>query len=393
MYGIFNKPFKDITQEDINRLITDNERESLYLEYKETLKLDDIAVDVCAMANAQGGYIVIGISEKTDNPDGEGYPDQIKPIVDARCQEIRLRDKVKDSIDPQIPGFQLRLVEVADGFVILAEIPNSMMKPHFVAHSKYRPFPLRISRATSYWTMGDVRAHILSRADPDFQVMKRIDELVQGGINQKSLAPHEIFLALPTFWGNEIVDLHNTEIQNLIKIPPGDINNGYGMHTAGFNFRYCLEGIETFQDHQKTDEINRSYLKLHRLGFLEFVDDGNFYRGNGYLHPNYENIIGQFVHFINCYKELARILNLYEPITISFQLRNLIGAQSIEFRNNPLDIQFFHEPANPTENLVINVSYPSIYEKGIKEDICTRFFNTYGIAEIPSLRYVKLDSE
>ena len=94
MFGYFdNKIFNEINADDIKQLIESNERECQFLDYKrgETTP-DDVVSDICAFANAQGGFIIIGINEKAQEDLSEGYPESITGVDDPKIREIKIRE-------------------------------------------------------------------------------------------------------------------------------------------------------------------------------------------------------------------------------------------------------------------------------------------------------------
>lgn len=84
MFGYFeNKSFNEINARDIEQVIESNERECQFLDYKRgESNPDDVISDICAFANAQGGYIIIGISEKSQEDISDGYPESIIGVKD-----------------------------------------------------------------------------------------------------------------------------------------------------------------------------------------------------------------------------------------------------------------------------------------------------------------------
>jgi predicted HTH transcriptional regulator len=70
---IFNKPISQIEYKDIEDLTASGEVESNILDYKKMVsglenEKKEIAKDICAFANSQGGYLVIGVEERDGKP-------------------------------------------------------------------------------------------------------------------------------------------------------------------------------------------------------------------------------------------------------------------------------------------------------------------------------------
>ena len=69
----YTKPTSELTYEDIADLTTSGEPESISLDYKKMVsgsgrEKAELAKDICAFANSQGGYLVIGVEEKRGKP-------------------------------------------------------------------------------------------------------------------------------------------------------------------------------------------------------------------------------------------------------------------------------------------------------------------------------------
>jgi len=70
---MFQKPVSELTYEDIEVLASSGEPESILLDYKKMVAgperdRAEPAKDVCAFANSQEGYLVIGIEERRGKP-------------------------------------------------------------------------------------------------------------------------------------------------------------------------------------------------------------------------------------------------------------------------------------------------------------------------------------
>jgi len=88
--------------------------------------------DVTAMANAQGGYILIGVEEDTSQPDGT--PKRLVGFQDGDAEAKWIDSLCVSSIDEKIPGLRVRDIPLVNGLsCVLIQIPNSPRKPHMVA--------------------------------------------------------------------------------------------------------------------------------------------------------------------------------------------------------------------------------------------------------------------
>src|SRR5713101_8175501 len=98
-------PVTEITESDLQRLITDRVRESQTLDYKrESYGRNDeqtreMLRDISAMANAFGGDLLIGIGV-----DGEGVATDLPGIENAEEEAQRIVSSCLSNIQERIPG-------------------------------------------------------------------------------------------------------------------------------------------------------------------------------------------------------------------------------------------------------------------------------------------------
>lgn len=122
--------------EAIARIVKDHVPESSTLEFKETLVLDkpetkrDLVRDVTAFANASGGSIVVGISEK-------GMPCHAPmwghlATVDAEKIRQQVIDLCASHVDPAIPGLDVRTELVPETSLVVITVPAAGQIPHAV---------------------------------------------------------------------------------------------------------------------------------------------------------------------------------------------------------------------------------------------------------------------
>jgi hypothetical protein len=131
---IFNKRFEDITIDDINQLVNSKERESQKLDYKSEIDPSDrgkkeFAKDLCGFANADGGYIIIGVKEENGQPEAITG---VEPKIGEQKIEDWIGNVIYSRITPPI-RYTPKLLELPTGkALILLYIPQSERKPHMV---------------------------------------------------------------------------------------------------------------------------------------------------------------------------------------------------------------------------------------------------------------------
>ena len=127
--------------------ILDNEdfRESDYLDYKKSFEYFDIPKnntsqrneakaelrkDICAFANAQGGYLIFGIKE-----DGKGVSHTISGIVLENGNKDTFESSIKNilqTINPRMPLIKFHYIDTSDSerFVVILEIVSDQYAPY-----------------------------------------------------------------------------------------------------------------------------------------------------------------------------------------------------------------------------------------------------------------------
>ena len=129
------------TKAQLDALHAGNVKESLTLEYKASPAIDkrddtkkiEMARDVAAFANAEGGQIVYGMTEQDHAPAGldEGFDPRAYP-------EIWFEQVLQQHITPTISGLRPRHVLLENGNVaVVIDIPPTKGDPHQVSDGKY----------------------------------------------------------------------------------------------------------------------------------------------------------------------------------------------------------------------------------------------------------------
>lgn len=141
---INNKTFKEWIKEDISILLNNDDfRESQFLDYKRNFEFlegdkfqkakgkDEFRNDVCSFANADGGDLFFGISEKN------GLASAIMPISIDNIDrfELDLRN-VLLSIMPSVPPVEFHFIAVSGGYVVVIHIEKGIFKPYMTVENQ-----------------------------------------------------------------------------------------------------------------------------------------------------------------------------------------------------------------------------------------------------------------
>lgn len=125
------KPTRDITSDDLRRLVSEHVAEDRHLDYKEQPydqrnpnALYELLKDVTAFANADGGYIIIGISE-----DGEGQAADFVNVENDEAIRRSMIDRCLTHIEPRPRGLDIAAFDVDGNTILVIYVPEADRKP------------------------------------------------------------------------------------------------------------------------------------------------------------------------------------------------------------------------------------------------------------------------
>ncbi len=151
---INNKSFLECSDEDLQGIIDNPDyRENEYIDYKETFsfietsnekekrsKIAEFRNDVCFFANAEGGYLIFGVSDQN------GCAKEIKgidiPSNDTDKFELNLRNNLMP-IQPKTPYLKFHFVPLhSDKYIIIIYIKHDSFAPytHIEDQKNYKMF-------------------------------------------------------------------------------------------------------------------------------------------------------------------------------------------------------------------------------------------------------------
>ena len=184
-------PLHLLTEGNFQQICAEQWPETQTLEFKALLPLNDenarqeFRKDVCALANAEGGDLVYGISEQSSRANA------VLPLpgTDFDGVKRRLRQILESRIEPRIHGIQFYHCALAGGgFVLELRVPASYDGPHRFGTTEHR-FAIRSDTSTSDMTYDQLRnafgrgATLLEKA-AQFRAA-RVDKIVVGQTPRK----------------------------------------------------------------------------------------------------------------------------------------------------------------------------------------------------------------
>ena len=181
-----------LTEEFFVQVCEERWAETQTLEFKAVLPKSDedarqeFRKDVCAMANADGGDLVFGIS------DVSGCANAVVAISDVGTDATkrRLQQILESKVEPRIHGIQFHACQIATGgFVLVLRIPSSYEGPHRFGPVTEHRFPIRNDSSTTDMTYEQLRntfereSTLLEKAR-QFR-MRRVSRIVSGQTPRK----------------------------------------------------------------------------------------------------------------------------------------------------------------------------------------------------------------
>ena len=181
-----NKPIAEITDNDLTNLIR-NQEENLWIDFKKQhyhgYKTDheiykrEICKDVSAMANAEEGYILIGVDE--ENKIAQGFVD----IPDSESKAQSIYNICHQHIVPRITKLEVKPYKL--GFLekeynlIIVHIPFSEIRPHGFASNGTLNFVKRYGDTTREFQMLEFIPELLARHPLPFMddISGRLDRI------------------------------------------------------------------------------------------------------------------------------------------------------------------------------------------------------------------------
>ena len=258
--------FDAVTEQDLQELVTAQVPEGLRIEYKREIygntdsEKREFLKDVSALANTQGGHLVLGMEETT------GVATAVVGLgaADTDAELLRLEQIARGGLEPRIAGLRMRRIPLAaGGHAILLRVPRGWNPPHrVVAHGSNR-FYVRHSAGVHEPNVEELRTLFTESASALEQARRFRDErleAIRSGsgprplVNDGRIILHIVPIA--SFSGAVAVDVEDVHQHHRAFSPMGNI-----AFTPRFNYYGFIN--------ERGGEENHGYTQIFRNGALE----------------------------------------------------------------------------------------------------------------------------
>lgn len=316
-----------LTEEFFVQVCEERWAETQTLEFKAVLPKSDedarqeFRKDVCAMANADGGDLVFGIS------DVSGCANAVVAISDvgADATKRRLQQILESKVEPRIHGIQFHACQIAaGGFVLVLRIPSSYEGPHRFGPVTEHRFPIRNDSSTTDMTYEQLRntfgreSTLLEKATK-FR-MRRVNQIASGQTPRKLAAGVTMAMHIVPMCG--LAGRANVDVggiaasHDMLRLDP---QHSWKRHAN-------LDGVVMY----RYDDPNGvdSYAQIFRNGSFEIVK-------NVQHHPQHTDpapwVVGQWVgdqlrSGLKTYAQAAPAMDINGPIVVSVSLSGTTGT-------------------------------------------------------------------
>lgn len=282
---LLGKYVYNINEADIKRLLENEVKESITLDYKRQLNIADdkeknrleFLYDITAMYNSDGGCIIYGIEEKKDDKGkNTGYPAALfyQEIENRDKLEQQIHDIIRSNTDPAIVNVAIVFIEVDGVLLIILGVSKTLGLPSMVTFNEVNKFYKRNSSGkygvgTFELNQMFMQNQALTEKAHHFKTQRIMDVRKAHAIMPLE-RQHSYFLhVIPySFLNGKVIDLVTI---NFDQLEDSTYPIGFNINTSGntgYNTGYNLDGFFTYRNIRDSGLIT-SYNQFFRNGIIE----------------------------------------------------------------------------------------------------------------------------
>lgn len=371
LYEIIDPEIEELVKEHIKE--NQNLEYKLNVNYKSTPERFEALCDIVSLANAGGGYLVIGIREN-----GKGEALRFENIENIESMMKSIRSLCLEHIEERIEGMEFETRTINGCNIGIIRVPVSSRIPHMVTLNNQTHFVTRYSDGKREMTLSEIRSSFIQDAHgrrlshieegiksildikKDGDRKELINMLVNDELSPISITdgkvlsegltkyfiksidkkPYFRIIIVPTVAGRNVVNVDAQEIKDVFQTPPNQRNGGWNMDSFYSSVERFAEGI------YKGDKKEKRLI-LFQNGYMEFYAqlDLNFcwrqseeeFKRLPRLYPY--PVVEYPLSFLDLYSNIARISNIKNQLIVSMQFLNCKGYTLLPYR--PESIGFY----------------------------------------------------
>ncbi len=269
---MIEKPLEQITEADLDLLVSQGRPEGRRLDYKLTLsgssdkEVKEFLADVTSFANTDGGDLVIGVRDENGVAGGGAVEVAGIPAENLDAEILRIENQVRTCVDPRLPVFRAHAVPlIAGGAALILRMPASMLAPHRVAKGSSRFFA-RNSRGKFEMDTNELRLAFAATSE----MPRKIRDLHAAALKATTGAdmpccikdePAVVLTVAPLSILREARDIGVT--RETAVLPP-TITGGGGIHMI-----VGLDGLVVHSPIEAESNAVRTWSVNHRRGYVD----------------------------------------------------------------------------------------------------------------------------
>ena len=359
----FTKPTSELAYEDVEDLTSSSEPESIMLDYKKMVsgsgrEKAELAKDICAFANSQGGYLVLGVEEKRGKP--VHPPCGTERMLERQKAEEWIEQVINSNIAQRV-NTDIKVITIPKSdelCIIVVHVPMSIRMPHMVTGERDNRYYRRVFKRHQFESlpaeeyevremfekgsrMFDIVKEYLSSQgyiDPssstfaDNAYTKNLGMLIRHRIETRDMvqARHFVtFVACPGILTDDIIDTSKDELWNWLDPDDRRYQPDPRVIFLPLVKTTTLDGIMLAENNYRIGDNDTGYqeifLRINRNGYIEL--------GCNLASQNEDEIgfalvpmIGLFWQFLCFVNELYKLEGMHMPFKIMLNMKGTEGA-------------------------------------------------------------------
>lgn len=389
------KILSEISNDEICLLVKEHQEENQHLEYKLTINYKEneekfeVLCDIVSLANAGGGYLIVGVRD-----DGRGKAQRFESVVEPERIIQSVQSLCIDYITERIEGIEFKNYEINSSNIVVIRIPQSLKMPHMVSYQNHTRFLSRYDTGKREMSIGEIRSMFVDsinnrrlsniedgvkllikelnaikeeriekkmKEDPNLPVSSITDGAVflkwisERNSKEIDLKPYFEISIIPKLLTNNLVNVEDQDIISLIENPPNQREGGWNMEGKFSSMKRVSEGwIRTFSERQKLLFFQNGYMSFYTL-----LDGSTFYwnqpedeyKKNPWLYPY--AVVEYPLSFLKLYKEIISSISFKGELIITMKYRNINNHILLPFSPGKLGYMTRRSEPYNKEHLVI----------------------------------------